>query len=270
MTERTRPSLRRAALARLARGSLLGLVLAATPFVSGCRSCNGDEVFAQAAEGQLGAVHEVGEWAAPMVPPPGTYGLRRLDEAFEALRPHLSNPNPFHRLVALEALRRLARRAPGMCATRFPELFDPLLEDPDPELRWRAAWALGRIELSRPGLYQAADDPDPRVAERALWALGQIRKPSEVVISVLLNALRRPALVERAMESLRARTGVQRTTREAWLEWAKGPRPTSQQEPPGKEAPAKQEPGKEPPAKARPAREEPPAAEEPAKGPAPN
>jgi HEAT repeat protein len=191
--------------------------------VQGCRSCNGEEVFAAAEAGKLQGVHELGEWAAPLVPPPGSYGLRRVDQAYLALQPHLSHENPFHRLVALEALRRLGTRTPGLLATRFPDWVDPFLEDPDPELRWRAAWTLGRVGLFRPGLFRAAGDSDPRVAERALWALGAIRSLEVDVVPVLLGALDRPALAQRAMASLRARTGLAHDTPEAWKRWAEAP-----------------------------------------------
>jgi len=142
-----------------------------------------------------------------------------------ALRPHLAHENPFHRLVALESLRRLGQRVPGLLATRFPDWIDPFLSDPDPELRWRAAWALGRIGLFRPGLFRATQDSDLRVAERALWALGAIRSLEVDVIPVLLQGLEREPLAARAMASLRARTGLAHDTVEAWKGWAEGPAP---------------------------------------------
>lgn len=188
--------------------------------LSGCKSNNGDEVFAAAERGELRAVHELGEWAAPLVPPPGSYGLRKVDEAYLALEPHLAHENPFHRLVALEALRRLGQRTPGLFASRFSDWLDPFLEDPDPELRWRAAWALGRVGLFRPGLFKATQDEDLRVADRAIWALGAIRSLEVDVVPVLIQALDREALAPRAMASLRARTGLAHDTREEWIRWA--------------------------------------------------
>lgn len=210
MTSRLRLLPQIAALACLASASVLS---------QGCRNCNGDEVFAEAEAGSLKAVHELGEWAAPLVPPPGSYGLRKVDEAFLALQPHLSHENPFHRLVALESLRRLGTRTPGLLATRFADWVDPFLNDPDPELRWRAAWTLGRVGLFRPGLFQAAKDSDFRVAERAIWALGAIRSLEVDVVPALLEALEREPLAPRAMASLRARTGLAHDTPEAWRRW---------------------------------------------------
>ena len=187
--------------------------------LSGCASCSGSEVFEGAARGELRAVHELGEWGDPLVPPPQTYALAGVPAALEALRPHLAHANPFHRLVALESFRRLGQRAKGLVRTRFPELADPLLADPDPELRWRAAWTLGRLELTRPGLRVAASDPDLRVAERALWALGEARDPEAV--DALLANLERPApLPARAEASLRRITGLKLSSPAAWQEWA--------------------------------------------------
>ena len=199
-------------------GALLSALIAFP--LTGCASCSGDGLFTSAATGELRAVHELGEFGAPLVPPPQTYGLRRLDEAYDALRPHLAHKNPFHRLVALEALRHLAQRSRGMFATRFPDLFDSLLDDPDPELRWRAAWALGRIALGRPGLQRAAQDEDLRVADRAIWALGQVRSPDPGVVPLLLASLDRDPLSARVMDSLRALTGERHETPQAWRAWA--------------------------------------------------
>ena len=240
---------RRAAPRPRRRRLILACALSALALAEGCRSCNGDEVFAAAEAGELRGVHELGEWAAPLVPPPGSYGLRRVDEAFLALQPHLSHENPFHRLVALESLRRLGQRVPGLFATRFPDWIDPLLNDPDPELRWRAAWALGRIGLFRPGLFRAAKDRDLRVAERALWALGAIRSLEVDVIPVLLGGLEREALAAPAMAALRARTGLAHDTPEAWRRWATGPAPgeaSSQDEKPAESGPKVEEPTPDP------------------------
>lgn len=53
------------------------------------------------------------------------------------------------------------------------------LADSDPEVRRRAAWALGELEQPRAvqGLEEALDDADPRVRVMAAWALGEIKDP---------------------------------------------------------------------------------------------
>jgi HEAT repeat protein len=52
------------------------------------------------------------------------------------------------------------------------------LRDPDPELRWRAAEALGRIGPGArdavPDLTAALKDPDEAVRRWAAWALGRV------------------------------------------------------------------------------------------------
>lgn len=187
--------------------------------LGGCASCSGDESFAAAARGDLRGVHELGELGDPLVPPPQSSSLRKISDALAALKPHLAHENPFHRLVALESVRRLAQRAKSVVRSRYPDLLDPLLRDPDPELRWRAAWTLGRLELTRPELRSATRDPDLRVAERALWALGEARDAE--ALGELVAALDRPEpLPAAAAAALRRTTGLKLASPEAWKEWS--------------------------------------------------
>ena len=64
------------------------------------------------------------------------------------------------------------------------------LRDDHPEVRDRAAWALGELEepAAVPALVRALGDGDARVRAKAAWALGEIEDPS--AIPGLLTALK--------------------------------------------------------------------------------
>lgn len=186
-----------------------GLALLPGVLLAGCLATGDGRPELEAARvGQARGVHEVGELGDPRVPV-GLALAPRQDQALEALRPWLAAPDPFLRLTALEALRRLAERAPSLVRARYPDLFDPALADPDPTLRWRAAWAIGRVGLRRPGLRPLLRDPAWRVAERAAWALGRGGDPEAVPDLVAALAREEPvaAAAERALEAI---TGARR------------------------------------------------------------
>lgn len=202
------------------RSSASWLVLLAPVAFAGCTVCTGAELFEQVKQGQVRAIHEVGELGDPVVPPPRTVDLKRIDQAFEALEPHLKSIDRFKRLMAVEATRRLAQRARSLYRDRYPSLLDATLSDADPELRWRAAWTLGRLGLTRPALHKAARDPHERVAERAVWALGEAK--DENAIPELLAALDRKGRVSTsAVASLQKITGKELPDAKAWRAWGK-------------------------------------------------
>jgi len=173
----------------------------------GCASfCDGKTMMAQARAGNPRYVHEVGELGNPVIPsakaaPPS------VREAFEILAERVKEPDDFKRLVAVEALRRLTTRMAATYRDHFPGLFDPLLSDTLPQIRWRAAWALGRMKLTSEALRAAAKDSDDRVAERVVWALGRARdnKAQEVLVAALD---RDPAIQRQAIAGLKRITGL--------------------------------------------------------------
>ncbi len=183
------------------------LALAALPLlVGGCFSaCDGKHLIDRAASGDMRGIHEAGELADSKIPSSRT-PPPKLRDAYAAIKPHLSDEDPYKRLRALEALRRLSTRSPSIYRDDFRDMFDPLLSDTDAQIRWRAAWALGRMILSSEALRKAALDPDDRVAERAVWALGQARDDDARL--QLLSALDRPALQKQTIRSLKRITGL--------------------------------------------------------------
>jgi hypothetical protein len=183
------------------------LLLLALPLLSGCFTfCDGKEMMSKARAGNVRYVHELGELGNPLIPaaksaPPN------LREAFQILAERLGDSDEFKRLAAVEALRRLATRSPGTYRDHFRDLLDPLLRDPFPQIRWRAAWALGRMQLSSQALRSASEDPDDEVAERVIWALGRARDSKAE--SVLVAALDRSPRVQRqAIGALKRVTGM--------------------------------------------------------------
>lgn len=183
------------------------LLLLGPWLLSSCTTfCAGERLLDEARQGDPRAVHEAGEFGDPLVPVcKGTVPV--LAKAYEALRPNLAAHDANLRLIAVEALRRLSARSRSLYRDRFAGLLDPLLFDPEPEVRWRAAWALGRLRLSCEALRKAALDPVDRVAERAVWALGEAR--DERAAPYLLRAIERPSLLAVGARSLRRITGLE-------------------------------------------------------------
>ncbi|MGE0706748.1 MAG: HEAT repeat domain-containing protein [Planctomycetota bacterium] len=201
------------------------LAAAALLLLPGCAACDAEHLFVGAKQGDLRAIHELGELGDPAIPPPNSVGLKRVDEAMVLLAARLAAPgatrDPFARRHTFEALRRLVQRSRPIYRDRHPELLDPLLGDADPELRWRCAWLLGRLELSRPALHGLVRDPAPQVAKQAVWALGHAKR-DEGAVATLLTALDRPETEQEAVAALRRQTGDPAPkTAEAWREWAR-------------------------------------------------
>lgn len=76
--------------------------------------------------------------------------------------------------------RRFYRASPPYGTLALGRIRDGLvglLDDPEPDVRERAAWALGtlRSPAAVDGLVAALDDADKDVQERIAWALGRIR-----------------------------------------------------------------------------------------------
>lgn len=195
------------------------LALTAT-LVAGCTYCDGREELERARQGDVAAIQQAGELGDPRIPASASLVDPRIDEAIAAVASHLDSTDPFIRLQALESVRRLAQRARDVYRNRFPSLFDRLLTDPEAAVRWRAAWALGRLERTSPELRAAAADPDPLVAERAVWALGQAR--DDEAVDALVAALdREEPIAARACAALARVTGQRHPDRAAWQEWGR-------------------------------------------------
>jgi HEAT repeat protein len=188
------------------------LVLLVLP---GCISyCRFEPTLHAAARGDRAAIAEAGDLGRPRVPSTAEH-LPPVREAFEAIAPGLSSTNAEMRLVALEALRHLAERAPDVYRNYFPGTFESPLSDPSPEVRWRAAWTHARLLESSDALRRAALDPDDLVAEAACLALGAAH--DDEAFTVLLAALARPGPVERAARSALTRiTGQNLPDAAAW------------------------------------------------------
>ena len=110
--------------------------------------------------------------------------------------------------VAATAIAGMAREQKR---DHFPRL---IRESQDPEIRRRAALALGRLaqEWAIPSLGAAISDDDPRVRQQAAWALGYI--PSAQAVHALPRALRSPfeGVREAAAKSLGRQGQVSRLT----------------------------------------------------------
>ncbi|MEZ0230564.1 MAG: HEAT repeat domain-containing protein, partial [Planctomycetota bacterium] len=136
-------------------------------------------------------------------------------EAFQAVAPNLSSTSTETRLVALEALRHLAERAPDIYRNQYPNLFEAPLADSSREVRWRAAWAKGRLLESSPALRAAALDRDELVAEAACEALGAAH--DDQALPVLVRALDRAGPVSKAASAALTRaTGREFPDAEGW------------------------------------------------------
>ena len=150
-----------------------GVAVLLACFLAGCVSyCQQDDLLAKAATGDKASIDEVGEMGRPMVPSTSVH-FPMLRFGFDAIKPNLDSPDRTIRLAAVEALRHLTQRGKEVYREDFPGIFDKPLSDPWREIRWRAAWALGRAGVSSPALRKAADDSDDLVAEAALRALGE-------------------------------------------------------------------------------------------------
>lgn len=216
--------------------------------LAGC-VCDSYAVLREAERGDPDAMAELAEHGDPRVPSSSSLVDPRLEEAIAALASHLAATDPHARLLALEGVRKVAERQRDVYRARFDGLLDPLLQDPDPELRWRAAWALGRLDVRSPALRKATADPDPRVAERALWAVGATR--DEGAIREMLAGLDRDGPVAARAEWALERVAVmEQPDRAAWRAWGEkilGRREAEESPPPGPESPPPP-PGTPPPA----------------------
>lgn len=162
----------------------------------GCISyCRFGPVLERAGRGNRSAIAEAGELGRPRVPSTAEQ-LPNLLEAYRAVAPNLSSTSVETRLVAVEALRHLAERAPDVYRNHFAGIFEASLADPFPEIRWRAAWAKGRLQESSPALRAAALDPDDLVAEAACDALGVAH--DDLALPSLVRALERAEPVSKA------------------------------------------------------------------------
>lgn len=196
---------------RTSLGALAALVLA------GC-ACDSYAVLREAERGDPDAMAELAEHGDPRVPSSSTLTDPRLEEAIAALASHLAASDPHLRLLALEGVRKVSERQRDVYRARFSGLLDPLLSDSDAEVRWRTAWALGRLDVRSPALRKATADADPRVAERALWAVGATR--DEGAIREMLAALDREGPVAaRAVWALERVAVQEQPDAAAWRAW---------------------------------------------------
>lgn len=228
------------------RGAALLLLCAA---LAGC-ACDPYAALEGTRAGDVEAIAELSDLGDPRVPSHSAISNPSIDDAIAAVGSHLDARDRDVRLTALDGVRRLAERARDRYRSRFAGLLDPLLLDPDPEVRWRAAWALGRLDQRVPGLRRAASDPDDRVAERAVWALGTVG--DDRAIRDLLGALDRSGPVaQRAMWALERCTATRQPDAAAWKAWGKRVL-DAQVEPPVPPAPPGDGPPPPPPADAPP------------------
>ncbi|MCO5166678.1 MAG: HEAT repeat domain-containing protein [Planctomycetes bacterium] len=189
--------------------------------LAGCSYCDGKAELEAARAGDLDAVQTLGELGDPRIPSSASLTGIKIGEAIEVVAPFLESTDPLVRLQALEAVRHLATRQRDLYRSRFPTLIDTMLADPEVEIRWRAAWALGRLERTCPALREALKDPHPRVAERAAWAVGQAR--DEDAVDGLIDALEAdPAVARQAARALGRITGLRHGPEPAaWAGWGK-------------------------------------------------
>ncbi len=190
--------------------SLLALVT-----FTGCISyCRFDPVLERARRGDRSAISEAGELGRPRVPSTAEH-LPSVLEAVKAVAPNLSSTSVETRLVTLEALRHLAERTGDVYRNHLPGLFESSLADPSPDIRWRAAWAKGRLLESSPALRAAALDADELVAEAACEALGAAH--DDRAFPSLLRALDRNGPVAKAATTALTRlTGREFPDADAW------------------------------------------------------
>jgi hypothetical protein len=172
-----------------------GLLLLAVS-LTGCISyCKASPILVRAASGDLEAMDETGNLGRPRLPSTAE-ALPLIRDGFEALQPGLASPSERTRVEAVEGLRHLSERAVDVFRNHYSTIFEAPLGDPSREVRWRAAWAVGRLGVSSPALRHAAEDPDDGVAAAALEALG--RAFDEEGIEALDHGLDRSEPVRRA------------------------------------------------------------------------
>jgi HEAT repeat protein len=191
---------------------VLGLIVAALP---GCISyCDCAPWLSRASQGDPAAINELAELGRPRIPT-SAIPLAGIEDAFVAIVPNTQSPDPYVRELAVDALRRLAERAPDVFRDRHVAAFDHALLDPLANVRYRAAWALGRVEITRPPLRTLARDPAPHVAAMACWALGRARDDEALVD--LAAALDRGGPVRAAaLAALERTTGHGQMSDQAW------------------------------------------------------
>ncbi len=217
---------------RGATGALAGLLAVG---LQGCLSfCDGKPELEAARQGEPWALHEVGETGDGPVPSSASLEDASLKDAYAALAPSLASSDPHRKLLALEGIRRLTVRGRDVFR-RHRDLVEPLLQDPDPEVRWRAAWTFGRAGITSSGLRAAVGDADPLVAERAIWALGEAA--DKTAAPELVAALDRDGDVgAAAARALGALTGLgyggDRAAWRAWWARSLGGAPPPHDEPP--------------------------------------
>jgi hypothetical protein len=145
---------------------VLGLVVAALP---GCISyCDCAPWLDRVSRGDPAAINELAELGRPRIPT-SAIPLASIEDAFVAILPNSQSTDPYVRELAVDALRRLAERAPDVFRDRHVAAFDRALQDPLANVRYRAAWALGRVEIARPPLRALSRDPAPPVAADPAW-----------------------------------------------------------------------------------------------------
>jgi DNA-binding transcriptional MerR regulator len=93
--------------------------------------------------------------------------------ALDALTAALASPAVGTRLAVVEIVGRIGGESPAALGSRCAELVEPLIDDPDPQVRLTAVLALGEIgSAGRSGLERALNDPElAGVARRLLLDL---------------------------------------------------------------------------------------------------
>jgi HEAT repeats/HEAT-like repeat len=121
----------------------------------------------------------------------GVEALRLESDRPEVLIKVLSNPDP---AVRRRTIIRLAAAAPGNEAAGLALL--PLLKDSDAEIRYVAAWALGKVGAPRreviPALLASLRDSDAWVRATAAGALRDFPSEGQRTIPALLEAVDDP------------------------------------------------------------------------------
>lgn len=80
--------------------------------------------------------------------------------------------------------------SPSDASKEVPKLLKAM-GDPDPEIRWRAEFALGRVEAPRgiKALAEALRDGSPKIRAAAAFVLGPLAEKAKPAVPALLNAL---------------------------------------------------------------------------------